>query len=136
MTNRPLVRVGDITFDLDGQRTQPDIEVSGGTRTVEKELIGGPVATQVMGPAQKSITIVGECSRETANAVDDLDEVDEALSVRSDRFAGTAIPESTNTSPLKKQRQGTDVYRFRIELTEVRELNEVIQEITEFFGLL
>lgn len=136
MSDRPIVTVGDIAFDLYGSRTQPDIEISGGVRTVEKELIGAQPATQVLGPKRRQITISGECSRETAGAVDELNQSLAPVVVRSDRFGGSALPVRSTTSPLNKRHEGTDVYQFRIELVEVEEFSELAEDVLEQVGLL
>lgn len=114
---RPLVSVGDITFDLYGQRTQPDIDVSSGQQTVEKEVIDGPNVVQALGSEAEKVTIICECDQETANRVDNLDE-EPAVPVRSDRANGTYIPKESSTSKLRTTQEYGPVYRARIELIE------------------
>lgn len=119
-TDRPYVRVGDITFDLEGRRTLPEVEVDGGQRRKQKEPIGEPTVTQILGAKAKEVTITGLCSFETANAVDDLDQ-EPVVTVRSDRFSGQANPHTTNTYQAEgiNDADGRAEYRFRIELTEM-----------------
>lgn len=118
--DRPLVRIGDITIDVYGHRTQPDIDVAGGQRTVKKSPLGTAPVVQYKGPKAKTVTITGECSFASANAIDDLDD-ESVVRVRSDRFTGQAVPDDTDTRPLGKinDDDGRPIYHFRVDLTEV-----------------
>ncbi|SEO71758.1 hypothetical protein SAMN05216388_101792 [Halorientalis persicus] len=120
-TDRPYVRVGDITFDLNGSRTLPEVEIDGGQRRKTKEPIGedAPVVVQILGPKAKEVTITGLCSKAEAGRVDDLDQ-EPVVTVRSDRFSGEANPHTTNTYQAEGiNDDGFSEYRFRIELTEI-----------------
>lgn len=119
-TDRPYVRVGDITFDLEGRRTLPEVEIDSGQRRQQKEPIGEPTVTQILGAKAKEVTITGLCSKEKAGRVDDLDQ-EPVVTVRSDRFSGRANPHTTNTYQAEgfNDDDGLSEYRFRIELTEV-----------------
>jgi len=119
-TDRPYVRVGEITFDLEGRRTLPEVEIDSGQRRQQKEPIGEPTVTQILGPKAKEITITGLCSKAQAGEVDDLDQ-EPVVTVRSDRFSGEANPHTTNTYQAEgiNDDDGLSEYRFRIELTEI-----------------
>lgn len=117
---RPPPKVGPISFSLYGKRsTFPQVSVDGGARYVVKRPIGEAPIRQHVGEELEKITIQGECSPEEASRVDDLSEL-EAVDVRTHRWSGRAQVDDTSTNSMSKQYRGTWVYKYTIELTEVK----------------
>jgi phage protein U len=117
-SGRPIPRVGPVVFTLYGDRIAPRIDVTSDTRTVEKEVIGKQPITQVVGPGKERVTFRCECTLETANEVDELDE-EGVVTVRTARANGEYIVLNTRTEEERFSEEDGPLYVATIELREV-----------------
>jgi len=113
--NRPSPRVGPVEFSVYGGRTQPFVDVDTENRYETLEPIGTDPVRQFLGPKLDEITIVGDCSPDEADQVDDLEG---EVEVRTARWNGVATVDSTSTQAQQKKLEGEWIYKYNIKLTE------------------
>lgn len=130
--NQPRVpaRIGQLSFKY----TDPAVNVTTEQRTVEHETIDGQVVTQTLGRKADQISIEGVVADYELEYIDSL--VSEGvIEVRTDRWSGTVVVQSTNTT--FKRAKASDfswLYDATIECLEVDELPPQ-EELIQSFGV-
>ena len=93
---RPTARIGGTA--LPNPLNHPFVSVDSEAELAIHEPLNRPAVVRWKGQKARHISIAGTCFREQALAFDNLVEGD-GISVRTDRFRGNAIVESTSTTP-------------------------------------
>lgn len=115
-------RIGTLYFKY----TVPDVEVTAESRTKEHEIIEGAntddsIVVQQLGRRPDGITVTTTVADYETGMVDDLTKMGE-MSLRTFRWSGTVIVESTTTRPLNAlDKDGDWLYEVTIECIEVEE---------------
>jgi len=115
--DRVTPRIGPVEPSVYGGNTQPFVDVRSGNRYVTHEPIGTEPVRQFLGPKLETITIRGDCTKEEANRIDELEG---AVEVRTERWSGVATVESTTTTAEQKYDESNDrwIYSYDVKLKE------------------
>jgi hypothetical protein len=115
--DRVTPRIGPVEPSVYDGNTQPFVDVSSSNRYVTLKPIGTEPVRQFLGPDLEKITIEGDCTREEANRIDELEG---EVEVRTSRWSGVATVESTTTTAQQKYKGSEDkwIYSYQIELKE------------------
>jgi hypothetical protein len=104
----------------------PAVDVTTEQRTVEHETIDDSIVVQFMGRRPDQLSIEGVVPEYEVPIIDDLTKQDfegnSIVEIRTERWAGQVLVESTNTSfRREKSKEGVWLYDFSIEALEVSE---------------
>lgn len=127
---RKSARVGSIYFRYE----QPEVSISGSSRTVVHEPVGKRPVIQYLGPGSTTVDIHGHCYLDNAQEIQQLNRGGK-VRVRTEEFDSMAILEDYDVSPEgarggvppnEPQPRGSDGnpnewrYEYQLELTEVQ----------------